>query len=347
MPVRSFPISLENSAQGTHIHSSIDLDQSGAQHGYLRVPYSSHESAYGWVPLPIASIKGGEGPTVLLLGGVHGDEYEGQIVLARLIRDLSAGDVRGRLLILPSANLPAALDGNRLSPMDKGNLNRAFPGERNGTPTQMIAHYIEHHLLPQCDYVIDLHSGGHSLEYIPCVRARLSPDAEISRDTVALVRAFDAYYGVLFQPSKAETRTLSAACERQGVVYINPETGGGARVGRDALAIAADGVRKSLAHLGMIEACMASRTNSRTQFMTLAPNASLVYCLWDGLYEPLVELGDRVGNGQPLALVHDPKRPWNPPQQVSSSLTGTVLCKRAAAWTSLGDCLFEIGVPYL
>lgn len=331
----------------THIHASIDMDSIGARTGYLRVPYSSHESAYGWLPLPIASIRGErEGPTVLLLAGVHGDEYEGQIALGKLIRELTPSRVSGHLIVLPSANLPAVLDGNRLSPVDKGNLNRAFPGERNGTPTQMIAHYIEQVLLPRCEYVIDLHSGGNSLDYIPCVRARISADAAISRKTAALVEAFDAYFGVLMRLSKPEPRTMGGACERHGVVYINPETGGGARVGRDAMSVAVDGVRKSLAHLGVIDQSPLSRVTGRTRLVTLVPGASLVYSDWEGLYEPLVDLGEDVGEGQLVALVHDPRRPWLQPQQVVSPLAGIVLCKRATAWTTLGDCLFEIGVPF-
>ena len=63
-----------------------------------------HRSAYGWVPIPVAYIKNGEGPRVLLMAGNHGDEYEGQVALGKLIRSLAAEEVRGRIIILPSAN---------------------------------------------------------------------------------------------------------------------------------------------------------------------------------------------------------------------------------------------------
>lgn len=332
-------------AATSRIHASIDFDAGGSNTGYLRVPHSSHESAYGWLGLPAACINGGAGPTLLLLGGVHGDEYEGQLALARLIRALSAVSIRGRIIVLTSTNMPAVLAGNRLSPVDQGNLNRAFPGDANGTPTQLIAHYIEEVLLPMSDYVIDLHSGGSSLDYLPCVRARQSRDERIARETKALMAAFDAHWGVLLPPT-TETRTLSAACERKGVVYINPETGGGARIGREALAIAYDGVLKCLAHLGMIGEDAAPASAGRTRFATLrAGGGSLVYGECEGLWEPLVDLQDRVAPGQAVALVHDPRRPWREPEPVAAPDGGVVLCRRASAWTSLGDCLYEIGVP--
>src|SRR5207302_483256 len=78
------------------------------------------------------------------MAGNHGDEYEGQVALGRLIRELDPAEVQGRIIILPSANFPAAMAGSRTSPLDQGNLNRSFPGDPTGGPTAQIAYYIEH-----------------------------------------------------------------------------------------------------------------------------------------------------------------------------------------------------------
>ena len=151
----------------SRLSPEIDLDGDGKQTGFLRLPHSVHRSAYGWIPIPIAQISNrganGSGPTILLMAGNHGDEYEGQVALGRLIRDLDPAEVRGRVIILPSANFPAAMAGTRTSPLDQGNLNRSFPGDPAGGPTAQIAYYIEHELLPRCDFVLDIHSGGSSL----------------------------------------------------------------------------------------------------------------------------------------------------------------------------------------
>src|SRR6476660_9121307 len=131
----------------SRLSPEIDLDGNGKQTGFLRLPHSVHRSAYGWIPIPIAQISNrganGSGPTVLLMAGNHGDEYEGQVALGRLIRDLDPSEIGGRVIILPSANFPAAMAGTRTSPHDQGNLNRSFPGDADGGPTAQIAWYIE------------------------------------------------------------------------------------------------------------------------------------------------------------------------------------------------------------
>ncbi|MDR7225273.1 succinylglutamate desuccinylase/aspartoacylase family protein, partial [Aminobacter aminovorans] len=140
----------------TRIWTTLGFDRDGKQHDWLRLPFSTDRSAYGVIPIPITCIRNGEGPTALLIAGNHGDEYEGQVALSKLARQLDPLDIRGRILILPALNYPAVVAGRRLSPLDRGNLNRLFPGEANGTPTQMIAHYVSSVLLSMADIVIDL-----------------------------------------------------------------------------------------------------------------------------------------------------------------------------------------------
>src|SRR5262249_23186299 len=130
-----------------------------------------------WIPIPIACFKNGDGPRVLLMAGNHGDEFEGQVMLMKLLRELDVSDVRGTILILSAANAPAAYAGRRTSPLDDGNLNRSFPGDPNGGPTRMMAHYIESELLPRVDHVFDFHSGGSCSEFVPSAHIFHSADA--------------------------------------------------------------------------------------------------------------------------------------------------------------------------
>jgi predicted deacylase len=145
---------------GSRIRTDIDFTKDGKHQSYLRVPVSTNISAYGTVPIPITVVKRGKGPTVLITGGVHGDEYEGPIALSKLARRLTPTMAKGRVVLVPALNLPAVLAGTRLSPMDGLNLNRVFPGEPNGSITSMIAHYVSTVLIPMADILVDLHSGG-------------------------------------------------------------------------------------------------------------------------------------------------------------------------------------------
>ena len=78
------------------ISASVDFSRDGVQHGFLKLPYSRDDSAWGAVMIPISVIQHGAGPTALLSGGNHGDEYEGPVALSKLAQSLSVGDVNGR-----------------------------------------------------------------------------------------------------------------------------------------------------------------------------------------------------------------------------------------------------------
>ena len=79
----------------TQIISTLDFDREGKQIGWLQVPHSVTRSAYWVLPIPVAVIRNGSGPQVLLSAGNHGDEYEGQVVLTRLIQQLEPDEIRG------------------------------------------------------------------------------------------------------------------------------------------------------------------------------------------------------------------------------------------------------------
>jgi predicted deacylase len=160
------------------IPTSIDLARPGKQPGFLQVPYSHNLGGWANVMVPMTVSAHGEGPTVLCLGGNHGDEYQGQVAIMRLAREVTPEQVSGRLILVPSLNMPAAWAATRLSPLDGMNMNRAFPGHPEGSVTSQIAHYLTTVLFPTSDVVIDIHSGGRSMEFVPCSHMHLVADKD-------------------------------------------------------------------------------------------------------------------------------------------------------------------------
>src|SRR5436309_3474125 len=102
----------------SQIHATVEFDRRGKQHGHLCVPYSYNLGGWANLLVPVAVIVNGAGPTVLVLAGNHGDEYAGQVAVLRLMRELRPEQVRGRLILIPALNLPAARAATRLSPLD-------------------------------------------------------------------------------------------------------------------------------------------------------------------------------------------------------------------------------------
>ena len=324
----------------SRLSADIDLTAEGKATGFVRVPHSVHRSAYGWIPIPIVRIKNGDGPNVLMQAGNHGDEWEGQIGLGNLIRSIQPQHIKGRLVILPSANFPAAMEGRRTSPIDEGNLNRSFPGDAEGTITQQIAYFIEHALLPGFDYSVDFHSGGSSLTYIPSALAPRSEDPARMAKIIGMLKAFGAPVSYIAAAPQGGGRTFTSASARQGVVSMGTELGGGGLVTPGSLKVAEDGMRRVLAHIGLLQVPVPAPTPTR--LTEIGGDDYYVYASDGGLFEPLVDLGTEVKAGQPAARIHFHHTPWREPDLLTFKRDGLVLCKRVPARCERGDCLFHL-----
>jgi N-alpha-acetyl-L-2,4-diaminobutyrate deacetylase len=233
--------------------ATVDLDKPGKQSGFVMIPHSPHDDAWGVTRVPIAVISNGKGPTVLIEGGNHGDEYEGPITICELIRKLDPVEIQGRLILMPAVNVHAVSSGTRTSPIDGLNFNRTFPGDAYGSITQQISDFVAHEIFPRCDAFLDLHSGGSSLDILPSTIIEPTEDAELHRRNVAAVRAFDAPLIVMVS-NYGDQRTATAAACQAGLTTVGTEMGGGGTVKLEALAICRRGVRNVLAHLGVLEA---------------------------------------------------------------------------------------------
>lgn len=208
------------------ISATVDFEADGVQHGFLKLPISTDESAWGAVMIPVTVVKNGAGPTALLTGGNHGDEYEGITSLLKLANTLRAEEVSGRVIIVPMMNMPAAMAGRRTSPMDGGNLNRSFPGDPDGTVTEKIADYFTRELVPLADVVLDLHSGGRTLDIIPFGASHVLDDPEQQRQALEGAKAFGAPYAMMMFELDAAA-LFDTAVESQGKVFVATELGGG------------------------------------------------------------------------------------------------------------------------
>lgn len=324
------------------IKSEVDFNTQGKHIGFLRLPHSVHRSAYGWLPIPVASIRNGQGPTIVVMAGNHGDEYEGQVIVSHLIREILPTMITGQLILLPMANFPAAEAGLRTSPLDGGNLNRHFPGNPSGTPTEIIAHYIENTLLAQANYVIDLHSGGSSLLYDGANMLALEPrDPNEAEHVKTLLKSFGLPKAFFHAPNPV---TLSSAARRQGAISIVTELGGAGMITPTILEQAMQGLLHLLGHAGLLHGSLVpAKAPTQTQFMRIDASRHYVYAREAGLFEPRVELGAQVQVGDTAALIHFPNTPERPPEKVLFEGNGSVICKRVPAQVRAGDCLFQLG----
>ena len=214
------------------IVSSIDLACDGKAIGDLRIKWSDNSIPLGYHLVPIISIKNGSGPTALMISGTHGDEFEGPSALMRLVDQIDIKDINGQIIIIPALNAPAIRESSRVSPLDRGNLNRAFPGNPTGDVTQQIAYHIETELLPIADVVVDLHSGGKASFFSPCTLATRTKDKTLYKKNLTLAKVFGLPL-IWVLGDFNDSRSLNSAAARAGIPMIATELGGGGGVDPD------------------------------------------------------------------------------------------------------------------
>ena len=190
-----------------------------------------------------------EGPTLLVLGGVHGDEYEGPHAVRTVFRALTTDQLRGTFIGVPVTNVPAFEAGTRSSPLDGLNLARVFPGSRTGTTTERIAHQVGNHLIGRCDLLIDLHSSGTHAA-MPTLVGYYAHDGEVGRRSRTAALAFGAPV-VWGHSSVAPGRTVSEATAC-GIPWLYTECPGGGWLHQDTAALYARGVTNVMRQLGML-----------------------------------------------------------------------------------------------
>ena len=331
---------LERTLRPSPIAPTVDFSAEGVQHGFLRLPYSRDDSAWGSVMIPLTVIKNGDGPTALLTGGNHGDEYEGPIALFDLARSLKAEDVTGRVIIVPAMNYPAFVAGTRTSPVDKGNMNRSFPGAPDGTVTQKIADYFQRMLLPLADIVLDFHSGGRTLDFLPFCAAHVLPDKMQEAKAFDLVSAFGAPWSMKMLEIDA-VGMYDTAAEEMGKVFVTTELGGGGTATARSAGIAKRGVANVLKAAGILNGAVES---SETTWLDMPDGDCFSFALDGGMIEPLFDLGDRVQKGDVLARIYPLGRTGVEPEEVKSKMDGILTARHFPGLVKPGDCVAVLAV---
>jgi N-alpha-acetyl-L-2,4-diaminobutyrate deacetylase len=328
----------------TSAFATVDLDADGKQLGWIMIPHSPHEDAWGVTRVPVAVIKNGSGPTVIVEGGNHGDEYEGPIVISELIRDLDSGSIQGGLILLPAINVHAAIAGRRTSPVDGLNFNRTFPGDPRGSITEQISAFVSDEIFPRADAFLDLHSGGSSLDLITSAVIEPTDGHELHRRNVAAALAFGAPATVVIG-NLGDPRTSTAAACRAGLVTVGTEMGGGGTVSPEALTICRQGVRNVLAHLGVLPDVKAPPHREASVVELPGPKA-YVFATIDGIFEPFHAKGREVHAGEPAGRIHVPWDPARQPEMLTYQADGMLYGRRQPGRVQPGNCCLVVAAPY-
>jgi predicted deacylase len=331
----------------THpIACTVDLSAVGRQLGRLEIPKSTNTGGWAHGFVPIATVAAGSGPTVLVLGGNHGDEYEGQVAGLKLLRELEPGAVSGRVIVIPCLSPDASRARTRLWPSG-ANFNRSFPGSPDGPANEQLADFLSTILFPIADVVIDMHSGGTTGCFLPCSHMHVVGDAGQRRAMLDGMLAWCSDYHFLYIDI-AGHGLLPVEAERQGKVVITTELGGGGYVPASVHRLAERGLRNVLRHVGVLEGEVETRASMGLPEAVILDGrdpANYVFAPVSGIFETLVDPGDRVTAGELVGRLHSLELPGQPPVEITAPRDGVTACVRAISTTEQGDNVVVVGQP--
>jgi predicted deacylase len=233
----------------------------------------------------------------------------------------------------------------RCSPLDGGNLNRVFPGDPRLGPTSALAAILAREVMPRVRYAMDLHSGGRSSRYTPCTYLHWGGDAAHRRSKLAGARAFGAP-SVVVSAGTANPGSMTAECDRRGIVMVSTELGGGGTIDRRMLAIGREGVRRALAHWGILRGEHAPEApTAMPRLLLLQGREGSPMAEADGVFEPTRELDDEVSPGDEAGLVYPVGEISRPALRARFATHGVVVSRRVPALVRRGDLLYNVASP--
>lgn len=293
------------------------------------------------VGLPVTLVNGARpGPRVVLTGGVHGGEFAGVDAAAQLAGLLTPEEVCGQVVLCPVANPPAVYQGRLgASPLDGVNINRVFPGDPDGGPTERLAAWLFAQLLPGADAYADLHSGGIDETLTDFVGYRLTGDAALDATTRGMAHAVG--YPDVILGTDASGGNSQAAAARRGVPAILVETGQLGDRDQATVRTLLDGLFRLLRHLGTLDPQpdTAQRPAAREWVWAASVTAPAT-----GLWYPETGRGGDVAEGQSLGRLVDPADGRE--HKVTAPVTGRLFYGMHGLTVATGAELAAIATPH-
>ena len=218
--------------------------------------------------IPLVVLHGAEpGPVLFLMGCQHGDENIGALIAREVAANIDPKTLRGTLLIVPIANVPAFLTRSRgFSLEERGPLNMgySFPGNTDGPLTDKIAFTLFNEVVLRSNYVVDLHAGLTGAVIYPFTYVVPSDDKYgtlEAREGIAKATGLPYVFRVswerashfFFRPGPGDYDvTFGGQCDQRKIPRVIVEMGEGGRITDEFVAVGVKAIFNILMHLKML-----------------------------------------------------------------------------------------------
>lgn len=271
-----------------------------------------------------------DGPTLLVLGGIHGDEINGIEIVRRLIFNKYVTPDLGAVICIPVVNVMAFLNLERKF-ADGRDLNRSFPGNKTGSLAAQVAYSISKEIIPQVDYVIDLHTGGEDKFNFPQIRYDVAHP-----DNLKLAEKFNAPF--TFLQNKAPVGSLRKILNARNIPVIVFEGGKSCEIDEEVVEFGVNGVLNVMDVLEIRRKTPDEGNETKTTFIT---DSRWVRAKYSGMFQPVIKNGTEVVVNQLLGYINGPFAQFQ--KKIVSPIRGHVICLNRTPVVYKGDALFHIG----
>jgi uncharacterized protein len=268
------------------------------------------------------------GPVLLLMGGMHGDEINGVEIVRRMIENGYNKVKRGTTICIPVLNVYGFIHFSRTLP-DGKDVNRSFPGNKNGSLASRMAFYLMKEVIPKIDYGVDFHTGGAERTNYPQTRCVMK-DPENQK----LANAFYAPFSMNSQFRSNSLRWAAARLDKRILVF---EGGESTRFDDFAIGEGINGTLRLMKHLNMI-----NQAPEPTHKQFNVKSSTWIRAKNSGLFQSLVKSGDVVTKGQLVGYLTDPFGEFK--KSVKCPVDGHVIGLNNKPLLHQGDALVHVGI---
>jgi predicted deacylase len=304
---------------------SVIAEPGTKSNGFLHVANRADGSP---IQMPVILVNGKhDGSTVSVVAGVHGDEYESMLAANKFAQELNPQELKGAIIDIPIVNTPAFEAGSRISPIDHLNLNRVFPGKKEGFITERIAYILTNEVIRKSQCFIDLHGGGNILGIGP-----LAEWCGEGEDALKLAKAWGLELIWKSDPTKGLSTTAALELGARSSLV---EIGGESRFNQVAVDTFLSGLRNVMKYLGLIE----GQPKFREKY--LLGDGDFISCNSGGFYLVEKRVHDMVRKGDTIGKICDIF--GKEIERVTAPNDGVILSIRTYPKVSPGDWVVCVG----
>lgn len=276
-----------------------------------------------------------DGPVLLLIAGIHGDEVNGVEIVRQIISKKIGKPTKGTVICIPVVNVFGFLNQTREFP-DGRDLNRTFPGSAKGSLAGRFAHAIMHEIVPHVDYCIDFHTGSSSRFNF----AQIRMDGE-DKECISLAKVFGAKF-VIDAPIRDKSFRKSASVLGKKVLLF--EGGKDHHLDKEVTRQAINGTMRVMQYLGLRDFSKELEAKPASKEQIYIRKSTWLRANHSGMYRRVVSIGQKVEKGDTIGSISDPYGDFE--KKVKSSHKGYIIGSNHSPIVNQGDALVHVSTVH-